>query len=36
MVLNDGRIYFAGSGAELLATRDAYLQEFLLMTLPPW
>jgi phospholipid/cholesterol/gamma-HCH transport system ATP-binding protein len=36
MVLNDGRIYFAGSGAELLASRDAYLQEFLLMTLPPW
>jgi phospholipid/cholesterol/gamma-HCH transport system ATP-binding protein len=36
MVLNHGRIYFAGSGAELLASRDAYLQEFLLMTLPPW
>jgi phospholipid/cholesterol/gamma-HCH transport system ATP-binding protein len=36
MVLNDRRIYFAGSGTELLASRDAYLQEFLLMTLPPW
>jgi phospholipid/cholesterol/gamma-HCH transport system ATP-binding protein len=36
MVLNNGRIYFAGSGAELLASPDAYLHEFLLMTLPPW
>jgi phospholipid/cholesterol/gamma-HCH transport system ATP-binding protein len=36
MVLNDGRIYFEGSAAELLASRDAYLQEFLFMTLPPW
>lgn len=36
MVLHDGRIYFEGSGAELRASRDAYLQQFLLMTLPPW
>jgi phospholipid/cholesterol/gamma-HCH transport system ATP-binding protein len=36
MVLHEGRIYFEGSGAELLASRDAYLQEFLFMTLPPW
>jgi phospholipid/cholesterol/gamma-HCH transport system ATP-binding protein len=36
MVLQDGRIYFEGSGAELLASQDAYLKEFLFMTLPPW
>jgi len=36
LVLHEGRIYFEGSGAELLASRDAYLQEFLFMTLPPW
>ena len=36
MVLHDGRIYFEGSGAELLASQDAYLKEFLFMTLPPW
>ena len=36
MVLHEGRIYFEGSGAELLASQDAYLQQFLFMTLPPW
>jgi phospholipid/cholesterol/gamma-HCH transport system ATP-binding protein len=36
MVLHDGRIYFEGSAAELRASRDGYLQEFLFMTLPPW
>jgi phospholipid/cholesterol/gamma-HCH transport system ATP-binding protein len=36
MVLHDGRIYFEGTGAELLASTDAYLKEFLFMTLPPW
>lgn len=36
MVLHDGQIYFEGSGAELRASRDGYLQEFLFMTLPPW
>jgi phospholipid/cholesterol/gamma-HCH transport system ATP-binding protein len=36
MVLNEGRIYFEGSGEELLAAKDSYLQEFLFMTLPPW
>src|SRR5262245_23587374 len=36
MVLYEGRIYFEGSGSELLASPDAYLREFLLMTLPPW
>jgi len=36
MVLRDGRIHFEGSPAELLASRDEYLQEYLLMTLPPW
>jgi phospholipid/cholesterol/gamma-HCH transport system ATP-binding protein len=36
MVLHRGRIQFQGSGAELLASPDAYLKEFLFMTLPPW
>ena len=36
MVLHEGRIYFDGTGAELLAADDAYLKQFLLMTLPPW
>jgi phospholipid/cholesterol/gamma-HCH transport system ATP-binding protein len=36
MVLHEGRIQFEGSGAELLANQDAYLREFLHMTLPPW
>jgi phospholipid/cholesterol/gamma-HCH transport system ATP-binding protein len=36
MVLHDGLIHFEGSAAELQASRDPYLQEFLFMTLPPW
>ena len=36
MVLHEGRIHFRGSGAELLASEDAYLKEFLYRTLPPW
>jgi hypothetical protein len=36
MVVHAGRIYFEGSAAELLASPDAFLQEFLFMTLPPW
>ena len=36
MVLHDGRICFEGTAAELRASRDAYLREFLFMTLPPW
>ena len=36
MVLHDGRIQFEGSAAELLASQDQYLREFLFMTLPPW
>jgi phospholipid/cholesterol/gamma-HCH transport system ATP-binding protein len=36
MVLHDGRIFFEGSGAELLASQDAYLRHFLFKTLPPW
>ena len=36
LVLHDGGIYFEGSGADLLASTDAYLKEFLYMTLPPW
>jgi phospholipid/cholesterol/gamma-HCH transport system ATP-binding protein len=36
MVLHEGRIYFEGTAAALLASRDAYLRKFLFMTLPPW
>jgi phospholipid/cholesterol/gamma-HCH transport system ATP-binding protein len=36
LVLNEGHIYFEGSMSELLASPDAYLREFLFMTLPPW
>jgi phospholipid/cholesterol/gamma-HCH transport system ATP-binding protein len=36
MVLHDGRILFEGTAAELLASQEAYLKEFLYMTLPPW
>ncbi len=36
MVLHDGRIQFQGSAAELRASTDEYLREFLFMTLPPW
>jgi phospholipid/cholesterol/gamma-HCH transport system ATP-binding protein len=36
MVLHDGRITFDGGASELLASQDAYLKEFLFMTLPPW
>jgi phospholipid/cholesterol/gamma-HCH transport system ATP-binding protein len=36
LVLHEGRIFFEGTGAELLASHDAYLKEFLFMTLPPW
>ena len=36
MVLHDGRIAFEGGAAELLASRDSFLQHFLFMTLPPW
>ena len=36
MVLNDGRICFQGSAAQLLASEDPYLREFLDRTLPPW
>jgi phospholipid/cholesterol/gamma-HCH transport system ATP-binding protein len=36
MVLHEGHITFSGSGADLLASQDAYLHEFLYMTLPPW
>lgn len=36
MVLHQGAIYFEGTGAELLASKDEYLKEFLFMTLPPW
>ena len=36
MVLHEGRIYFEGTAVALRASQDAYLQEFLFMTLPPW
>ncbi len=36
MVLYDGGIHFEGSPADLLASNDSYLQEFLSNTLPPW
>lgn len=36
MVLHDSRIYYEGSGADLLASPDAYLKELLHKTLPPW
>jgi len=36
MVLHDGRIRFEGSAKDLFASKDAYLERFLFMTLPPW
>lgn len=36
LVLHEGRIFFEGTADELLASHDAYLREFLFMTLPPW
>ena len=36
MVLHEGRIQFQGNAAELLASEDKYLKEFLYNTLPPW
>jgi phospholipid/cholesterol/gamma-HCH transport system ATP-binding protein len=36
MVLHEGQICFDGSPAELLASHDRYLRDFLFMTLPPW
>jgi phospholipid/cholesterol/gamma-HCH transport system ATP-binding protein len=36
MVLHDGELCFQGTPAELLASHDRYLREFLFMTLPPW
>ena len=36
MVLHDGRIHFDGSAADLRASNDRYLREFLCLTLPPW
>jgi phospholipid/cholesterol/gamma-HCH transport system ATP-binding protein len=36
MVLHEGNIKFHGTAAELLATKDPYLQRFLYRTLPPW
>jgi len=36
MVLHEGRIYFQGTVTALLGSRDAFLKEFLFMTLPPW
>jgi ABC-type transporter Mla maintaining outer membrane lipid asymmetry ATPase subunit MlaF len=36
MAVHDGRIHFEGTAAELLASQDPYLHQFLRMTLPPW
>lgn len=36
LLLNDGRIQFRGTAAELMSSEDDYLREFLYMTLPPW
>ena len=36
MVLHQGRIQFEGTAAELLSSKDPYLERFLFMTLPPW
>jgi len=36
MVLHEGRIYFEGNAAELRASQDSFLKQFLFMTLPPW
>ncbi|HYB97003.1 MAG TPA: ATP-binding cassette domain-containing protein [Vicinamibacterales bacterium] len=36
MVLLDGSIKFQGTAAELLASKDPYLTEYLYKTLPPW
>ena len=36
LVLHEGRICFEGTASDLQASRDAYLREFLFMTLPPW
>jgi phospholipid/cholesterol/gamma-HCH transport system ATP-binding protein len=36
MVLHNGQICFEGSAAELRASQEAYLREFLFMTTPPW
>jgi phospholipid/cholesterol/gamma-HCH transport system ATP-binding protein len=36
LLLHDAHIRFRGTAAELLASKDEYLREFLYMTLPPW
>jgi phospholipid/cholesterol/gamma-HCH transport system ATP-binding protein len=36
MMLHEARIHFRGTAAELMASEDKYLREFLYMTLPPW
>jgi len=36
MLLHDAQIQFRGSAAELMASQDRYLRQFLYMTLPPW
>jgi phospholipid/cholesterol/gamma-HCH transport system ATP-binding protein len=36
IVLHEGRIRFEGSARELRSSEDAFLKEFLFMTLPPW
>ena len=35
-VLHEAQVQFEGSAAELRASRNAYLMEFLFLTLPRW
>jgi ABC-type transporter Mla maintaining outer membrane lipid asymmetry ATPase subunit MlaF len=36
MLLHDGQIRFQGDAEALLASRDPFVREYLLKTLPPW
>lgn len=36
LLLHDGRFQFEGGAAELLASPDPYVKDYLLKTLPPW
>ena len=36
MLLRDGRIHIQAGAAGMLASKDPYVKEYLLKTLPPW
>jgi ABC-type transporter Mla maintaining outer membrane lipid asymmetry ATPase subunit MlaF len=36
MLLRDGRIHIQAGAADMLASQDPYVKEYLLKTLPPW